>query len=743
MTLAPRRLVSRLRDLRARAAAPLPELVRLVAAELVSEVCSIYVQRPGDILELAATEGLNVSAVGNTRLRVGEGIVGLCAASAAVMNLPDAQNHPAFAYRPETGEDPFASLIAVPVRRSGRTLGVLVVQNRLPRHFSDQEVDDLETVAMLLAELLPAIGASEGVTEGLGGTVSRVFAGSSLMTGIAIGPVVLHAVRRTGITLLADDPDAELVRLHEAAERMQRGLDALIAGVSPGGKPADATATREVLEAYRLVAADAGWLRRVGEVIRGGLTAEAAVQRIAGEMHDRMRRIGDPYLRERLADMEDLANRLLTTLSGDAPRTDIPAGAILLARRLGPAELLDWHARGIAGVAIEEASPAGHAAILARALDIPSVGATRGMLETAEPGDLAVIDGDEGQLMLRPDADVRDAYTRALEARGARYARWSTLIGRPAATADGTALKLMLNVGLSMELSQLDRTGADGIGLFRTEIAMLARGAIADVADQAAIYARALDEAGDRPVLFRTLDLGADKMLPGTVVEEENPAMGWRSLRVGLDRPALLRRQLRALLLASGGRPLSVMFPMVATVAEFMVAKTLLLAEAKRVRPSPERLSIGTMLEIPALMWQLPELLKEVDFISVGTNDLMQFLFAADRGTPSLYDRYDLLSHPVLDLLDQLVAAARRTGVPVSVCGEAASRPIEAMTLAALGITTLSMPASAILPVKALLAEVDLTAFRPVLSAIRRGGMTASSLRDPIASWAREHGLPV
>ena len=741
MTLAPRRLLSRLRDLRARAAAPLPELVRLVAAELVSEVCSVYVQRPGDILELAATEGLNPKAVGTTRLRVGEGIVGLCASTAAVMNLPDAQNHPSFAYRPETGEDPFASLMAVPVRRSGRTLGVLVVQNRAPRHFTEQEIDDLETVAMLLAEMLPASGAAEGRTEGLGATVPRVFAGTVLMSGIAIGPVVLHGTRRTGIKLLADDPQVELKRLHEAAERMQRGLDALIAGVPSGGRSADASASREVLEAYRLVAADAGWLRRVAEVIRSGLTAEAAVQRIAGEMHDRMRRISDAYLRERLADMEDLANRLLTTLMGDEPRGPIPAGAILLARRLGPAELLDWHAAGIAGVAIEEASPSGHAAILARALDIPAVGATRGMIDTAEPGDEAVLDGDEGQLVLRPDADVRQAYSRALEARGARYAKWATLISRPGATADGTAVSLMLNVGLSMELAQLDRTGADGIGLFRTEIAMLARGAIADVAEQAAIYARALDEAKDRPVLFRTLDLGADKLLPGTVVEEENPAMGWRSLRVGLDRPALLRRQLRALLLAAGGRPLSVMFPMVATVQEFRAAKALLVAEAKRVRPAPERLSIGTMLEIPALMWQLPALLKEADFISVGSNDLMQFLFAADRGTPSLYERYDLLSQPMLDLLDQVVAAARAANVPVSLCGEAASRPIEAMTLAALGITSLSMPASGILPVKALLAEVDLNAFRPVLTAIRRGGAGVGSLRDPIASWAREHGL--
>jgi phosphotransferase system, enzyme I, PtsP len=345
--------------------------------------------------------------------------------------------------------------------------------------------------------------------------------------------------------------------------------------------------------------------------------------------------------------------------------------------------------------------------------------------------------------VLRPEAEVRHVYDRALEARNALHAGYAALRDRPATTVDGVALKLMLNVGLSLELAQLETTGADGIGLFRTEIAMLARGAVADVAEQAAIYARVLDAAGDRPVLFRTLDLGADKLLPGMTSDEENPAMGWRSLRVGLDRPALLRRQLRALLLAAGGRKLSVMFPMVATVGEFRAAKALLVAEARRVRPAPEVLSIGTMLEVPALMWQLPALLKDADFISIGSNDLVQFLFAADRGTPSLYDRYDVLSQPVLDLLDQLLLAARAANVPVSLCGEAASRPLEALVLAGLGLTTLSMSASGILPVKALLAAVDLTAFRPVLAAIRRSASGSGSLREPIATWARERGLPV
>lgn len=744
----PRRLLARLRETLAHGSARLQELVHLVAAELVSEVCSVYAARPGEILELAATEGLNPQAVGRTRLRVGEGIVGLCAATGQVMNLPDAQNHPAFAYRPETGEEPFASMLAVPVRRAGRTLGVVVVQNRNPRSYSDEEVDEVETVAMLLAEVLASAGASDGAEEGVAATVPRVFAGATLVPGIAIGPVVLHGYRRGPVRLLADNPEAELARLHEAAQRMQQGLDELIAGVPEGlARGAEGSASREVLEAYRLVAADAGWLRRVEEVIHGGLSAEAAVQRVAGELHDRMRRIADPYLRERLADLEDLAGRLLGALAGDEPRPTVPPGAILLARRLGPAELLDWHAAGIGGVAVEEASPAGHAAILARALGLPAVGGTRGMLEAAEPGDEAVVDGDEGQLVLRPEAEVRTTYLREMEARSALEAGWAALRERPGITADGTRVSLMLNAGLTMEVAQLDTTGAEGIGLYRTEIGMLARGAIADVAEQAASYARVLDAASGRPVLFRTLDLGADKLLPGDAPEEENPAMGWRSLRIGLDRPALLRRQLRALLLAAGGRPLSVMFPMVATVAEFRAARALLLAEARRVRPTPERLSIGTMLEVPALMWQLDDLLREVDFVSVGSNDLLQFLFAADRGSPSLYNRYDLLSQPVFSMLEHLLVAAGAArggaGVPVSLCGEAASRPLEALALVGLGFTSLSMSASGIMKIKALLAELDLAAFRPVLTSIRRGASASASLREPIGVWAREHGLPV
>ena len=736
----PRGLLAKLRSLMAGSSAgtaPMLEaLTELVAGELVAEVCSIYALRPGDLLELTATFGLNRDAVGRTRLRVGEGIVGITAATGTLQNLPDAQNHPAFAYRPETGEEPYASLLAVPVRRAGRTLGVVVVQNRAPRRYGDDECEVIETVAMLLAEVLATAGAVDGAEQGLAATMPRRFGADALAPGIAVGPVIRHGMGAPLRRMLADDPAAELTRLNAAGRTMRQSLEDLIETRAPDGD-----GPRAVLDATRLVSQDGGWMRRVRDAIGTGLSAEAAILRVTNEVRDRMRRMADPYLRERLADLEDLAGRLLAALDGSSAAEPVAPGSILVTRRLGPAQLLEWHARGIGGVVIEEGSPGGHAAILARALGLPALGGARGAMEAVEDDDTAVLDADEGLLILRPDGEVRAAYARALQAREEMEAGFAAQRHAPARTADGTPLQLMLNVGLAFEVEQLETTGAAGIGLFRTEIAMLARGSIADVPEQAAIYARVLDAAGARPVRFRTLDLGGDKLLPDAArPTEENPAMGWRSLRIGLDRPALLRRQLRALLLAAGGRPLSVMFPMVATVGEFRAARSLLFAEAARVRPSPERLEVGTMIEVPSLLFQLPALMRDADFVSIGSNDLMQFLFAADRSTPALANRYDLLSSPALDAIEAIQRAAAHAGVEVSVCGEHASRPLEALALAALGVTTLSMPAASLLRLKAMMARVDLVELRGFLTALRRNDHGAPSLREPIATWAREHG---
>jgi phosphotransferase system, enzyme I, PtsP len=732
------RLLPRLRAKLADGSTSLPALIRLIAEEIGAAACSVFIKRPGDILELRATEGLDPAAVGRTRLRVGEGIVGLAAATGRVMNLADAQYHPAFAYRPETHEERLASLLAVPIRRSGRTLGVLAVQNEAPQAYPPETVEELETVALLLAELLAQAGAMAGGEEGIAGATPRIFSAVPLTGGVAIGPVVLHRRRGAVGPLLAEDPDAELQRLQVAVERMQQGLDELRLRLPDG--VSEEAASREVLDAYRLVAADAGWLQRVADAVQEGLSAEAAVQRVASEVHGRMRRISDPYLRERLADLEDMTGRLLSELAGETPISPAPGG-ILVARRLGPAELLSWHAAGIEGIVVEEATPTGHAAILARALGLPAVGGVRGAVIAADEGDELILDADEGEVHLRPEGDLRIAYERALTARVAqRAARYA----RETVTLDGTRIRLMLNVGLPLELDLLDQTGAEGIGLFRTEIAALARGAIPDKAEQTELYRKVLDAAGERPVVFRTLDLGADKLLPGEdAPEEDNPAMGWRSLRVGLDRPAILRQQLKALLLAADGRPFSVMFPMVATVEEFRAARALLVAEAERLGMPLERLRIGTMLEVPALAWQLDALLREVDFVSVGSNDLAQFLFAADRGAPSLAGRYDFLSAPMLNLLEWVVHKADAAGVPVSLCGEAAGRPVEAITLAALGFTVLSMSGAGVFAVRSAMTGLDIERFRPVLQTLRESAPDGASLRDPIEAWAREQGMDV
>ncbi len=739
----PRRLLARLREVMARSVVGLAELPRLIAAELVSEVCSIYVLVAGDLLQLAATVGLQEAAVGQTRLRVGEGIVGLVAATGAALNLPDAQNHPAFAYRSETGEEPYTSMLAVPVLRAGKTRGVLAVQNRVPRLYTEEEVEELETVAMLLAELLPAVAEAAAPEEGAGGALSRRFSGTSLAPGLAVGPLTRRGALAAPERLLAEDSAAELRRLEEAGAKMRRRLDRLLADRLP-----EEGATREVLEAYRLVASDSGWFARLAAGVQSGLTAEAAVHRVTAEVRRRMRRLADPYLRERLADLDDLALRLLEALGAGGLPERVPNGAILLARRLGPAELIDWHARGISGVIVEEATPHGHVAILARSLGLPAVGAlegggAEGIGQSAGDGEWVVLDADEGRVILRPEEDVAESYRQALAARSSEQETLGAWRARPAATADGTRLRLMLNIGLPHEIGQLEATGAAGVGLFRTEIAMMALGAVPDATDQAALYARLMDAAGEREIVFRTLDLGGDKLLPGVLRGAEgNPAMGWRSLRVGLDRPAVLRRQLRALALAARGRPLSVMFPMVATVEEFVAARALLETEARRVAGPPGRLAIGTMLEVPALLWQLPGLLAAADFVSIGTNDLMQFLFAADRTAPALAGRYDILSPPVLDLMESLAAKAEAAGVALSVCGDAAGEPLAAITLAALGITTLSMSAASLLPLKALLARIDLAAFRPVLAGIRSAASGGASLRGPIGAWVGEHGGP-
>ncbi len=746
----PRGLLRRLREVMAEAGTVderLGRVVRNIAANMVAEVCSVYLLR-SDELELYATEGLNPDAVHKTRLKVGEGLVGDIASNARPLALADAQNHPQFAYKPETGEEIYHSLLGVPILRDSRVIGVLVVQNQTRRQYADEEVEALETIAMVLAEMVASgqlSGGEDLVTASRATTAPFRADGRMLSEGLAIGQAVLHEPRIHVEKTIADDIpyekerlDAAVASMRDQVNRMLETPDSDLVGES-----------RDVLETYKMFAHDTGWLAKLHQAAESGLTAEAAVLRVQGDTRHRMQAITDPYLRERLADLDDLANRLLLHLTGKPMHSaaeNLPDNAILFARSMGPAELLDYDRRKLQGVVLEEGSSVSHVAIVARALSIPVLGGVEGVIAKVEPGDTVVVDGEHAQVFVRPVSDVINAFHQSLSLRKARLAKYAAQRDDPPLTRDGTRISLLINAGLLIDLSHLDETRADGIGLYRTELQFMVRPTMPKAEAQTAIYRRVIEHAGDRPVVFRTLDIGGDKVLPYLVkYPEENPAMGWRAIRLALDRPALLKVQLRALLTAAEGRNLHVMFPMIAEVDEFRRARKLLDREVQRLvnlrKRVPQKIAVGTMLEVPALAWQLPALLPLVDFVSIGSNDLMQFLFATDRGSPKMADRYDPLSPSMLGFLRWVVEQCRAAGKPVTLCGEMGSRPLEAMALIGLGLERLSMPANAIGPVKEMLRSLDV----PQLTAFMAGLYQSPehSIRAQLEEFARENGVIV
>jgi phosphotransferase system enzyme I (PtsP) len=747
-----RLVLRRLRDVMAgqgTAQERLGTIVRIIAADMVAEVCSCYIMRAGEVLELFATEGLRPEAVHRTRLRVGEGLVGVVAASARPLALADAQSHPDYAYRPETGEEIYHSLMGVPILRSGRVLGVLVVQNRTTRHYDEDEIEALQTIAMVLAELV-ASGELVNPLErqqpaGVGQLPLRI-EGAKLNGGLALGQAVLHEPRLVIRQVVAEDTVAELARLRRAVDGMHGAIDALLeaSDVASDGEH------RDILETYRMFATDLGWLQRITEAVESGLTAEAAVQKVQSDMRVRMSQATDPYLRERLADLEDLTNRLQRHLAGraaTAAAAELPEEFILVARNMGPAEFLDYDRKCLKGLVLEEGSPNAHVAVVARALDIPVVGRVKDVLSRVEPGDIVVVNGDEGAVVLRPNEDVIQAVDARIKTRLGQREQYAALRELPAESKDGTRVELLLNGGLFIDLPYLDETAAVGVGLFRTELQFMLRDTFPTVPQQVALYRRVLDQAANRPVTFRTLDIGGDKVLPymDDASADENPAMGWRAIRISLDRPAMLRQQLRALIRAAAGRHLRVMFPMIADIGEFDNAREVFNLELDRQRKGGEELpadiAVGLMLEVPALIWQLPALAGRADFISVGTNDLIQFLFAADRGNPRLAGRYDPLSPSILRVLGDIAASCAAQRMPVAVCGEMAGDPLEAMVLVGLGFRALSMAPSSIGPVKAMIRSLEVGALVEFIASL--SDVATHSLRGKFHDFARDRGIVV
>jgi phosphotransferase system enzyme I (PtsP) len=743
ITRGPRSL---LRQIREAMAGPGPTqgkldmVVRIIAGSMVAEVCSIYLRRASGEMELFATEGLDPGAVHVTRLKPGEGLVGEIMRLGRPLNLSDAAGHPAFSYRPETGEDPFHALLGVPLLRGGRSIGVVVVQNRTSRVYAEDEVEDLQIIAMVLAETVATgdlLSRDELKDVEIKPLRPERLKGAKFADGLALGVAVLHETPVAVGRLLADDAAAEEARLAAAVSALQLQIAGMLEGHEGILGP-----SYDVLETYRMLAHSRSWNHSLLEAVRSGMTAEAAVERVRSEHRASLGQARDPYIRERVHDLEDLNDRLLRHLTGDGDRArTLPDNAILIARNLGPADLLEYDRVKLRGLLLEEGSSASHAVIVARALDIPCVGRLAGLRDRVNEGDPVIVDAESGEAYLRPRPDVVAAVTARMSVRAERRAGFARLRDTPAFTRDGVKVTLLMNAGLAVDLDILAETGAEGIGLFRTEFQFMVSEDLPRLTAQSMLYSKVLEAAGALPVTFRTLDLGGDKVLPYLEAErEDNPALGWRAVRMGLDRPALLRMQLRALIAAAAGRPLQVMFPLVASVDEFRAARALVEREVawaqRRGRPAPARLEVGAMIEAPSLLWHLDALLPLTDFVSVGTNDLMQYLFAADRGNPRVADRYDPLSPPALRALRTIREACAETGTSVSVCGEMAGRPLEAFALVALGFERLSMPPAGIGPVKRMVLSCDREAARRGIDGFLRSA--GGSVRGEIESLARK-----
>lgn len=730
----------------ATAQARLDLLVKTVATSLHADVCSLYIARPGDILELFASHGLKQTSVHVTRLRVGEGLVGEIAATGLDLNLSEPQSHPKFAYRPETGEELYHSFIGVPLLHSHKIIGVLVVQSKGARTYSDDLAEILHAVAMVISEL--AVGNKiVDLFEITGGQhpmlQSQQLSGTTLAGGIAKAPIVLHRPKIEIEKLVSDSPEEEEKRFHHALLSLQQSVDMMIdqSGLEEG------SAHRDILESYRLFSQDRGWIDRITEAIHTGLTAEAAVRKVQEEMHARLSQITSVYIQERIHDLEDLSERLLYHLQGVEPSAalgELPEAFILVANSLGPAELLEYDSKRLKGVILAEGGTTSHVAIIARMMDIPMVGRVENILNVVSRGDLAVVQGDQGLIYVRPPEDVEAVADAEIAARAFQTALYAASRDQLPVSKDDVRISLNLNLGLFVHADHLAAADVDGVGLFRTELPYLASRELPTVGDQQRIYRDALDKAKGKPVIFRSFDIGGDKQVPYIQIgDEENPAMGWRATRIGLDRPVIIRQQLRALIRAGAGENLSVMFPFIAEVAEFDAMKALLMKELARAREEgitpPTSLRVGTMLEIPSLLFQLPELFSRVDFISIGSNDLFQFLFACDRGSPRLSGRYDTLNPIVMRTMKTIAATAKEYKVDVGFCGDMATRPVDAMALIGCGIRSLSMPPAAVGPVKAMVRSLNIRDLTSYLDYVCTEPL--HSIRQQLEGFAKDHGV--
>lgn len=638
------------------------------------------------------------------------------------------------------------SMISIPVLRSNITVGAVVLTKKGADGFNESEAELVETLTLSLPDLFSTNDFTEyrnQIVREKGIVVRDILHGVSLNKGFGVGKAVFHRRHRDLVNIFAENIELEKSKLAEGRQRMVDYIDTKIsqAGSSIGN-------TTEIMEAYKMFALDKGWYRKISADIDKGYTAEAAVEHVYEDMWNKLSATSDPYLRERLYDLRDVSDRLRAFIAGDEESLQISEDEemIIIAQTMGPADLMDYNYEHIRGLIIEDCTPTMHVVIVAKALNIPVIAKIHGILKEIKAGEIIAINGDEAVVHTHPSARLINEYRKKSTGIKKIFDELGKIKDLPTETADGVKVNLAMNYGLDLDYEYIKPTKCSGIGLYRTEITFMSAEKMPDVEIQEKQYKKLFDAMGNKKIIFRSLDVGSDKFLPyWGELKEENPALGWRSIRITLDRRAILKRQIRAMLRAAADKELNIMFPMISSLQEFLEAKETLMLEyereKQRQKPIAKKINVGIMIEVPSVLFQLDELLQQVDFVSVGTNDLYQFVFACDRSNPRLSDRYDVLSAPFLKLMKTIIDKSNQYKVYCSVCGEMAGNPLEAMALIGLGYRNLSVSGASYAKVKKMIMSMKEVDVEDYIKSLLKS--PKNSIRTQLLAYAYDHGIEI
>jgi phosphotransferase system enzyme I (PtsP) len=712
----------------------LDNIVTIVAKRMKTDVCSIYLlEKDGETLMLKATKGLSKGSVDRISMKVHEGLSGMVVENSDMVMTDNAPSHPRYKYFKETREEKFLSFLGLPLFEHKAPIGVIVIQTREARRFSEDEISTLRTITFQIgsivhnARLLDSIQHKEQerawfeqelakvkngdvgsvaplkkVSKRTGGAV--MLAGTAASSGFSKGRVYILDRFSDKVIKVAKvgTRTEEHGKFTIALEKAKIQTIYMEKRVSETLSEDDAA----IFHTHLMILEDRGFSSKVFDLIEQGLGATRAVHEVVQHYVQAFSAMADPYLRERSADMEDIGRRVIDVIEGnDTTTVTLKEKRVLVAAEIFPSDLAMLDQTKILGIVTEKGNVYSHAAIMAKSLGIPAVLGVSGLIRAANVKDEIIVDGTSGHVYLNPDSAVKKEYARLEEDHAGRMKELEGLRDLPAVTSDGTAILLSANIGLISDVRVANLHGADGVGLYRTEFPYMARSAFPDRVEQAVIYSKILEGFPGKTVNIRTLDIGGDKGLSYfSYPNEDNPFLGWRSIRVSLDRQDIFREQLAGILLAKGSGAATIMFPLISSLDEIRQIKEILASVRKDLVGKGldvvEHLPLGIMVEVPAAVQIIEFLVREVDYVSIGTNDLIQYTLAADRNNPQVRRYYDPHHPAVLHSIKRVADAAVRVGKKVSVCGEMAADPLNALLLTGMGIREFSLSAPSIPIVK-------------------------------------------